>query len=206
MPKAYICSMFLLNSFLQRIDHLDKEMFLTINRRWSNRLFDELMPFLRQSEYWAPLYLVLLIFVLVNFKMKGCWWAAFFICTVAITDLTGNYLFKHTIERLRPCSDPDFSVHVRLLVNHCSGGYSFISNHAANHFGMALFFYISFRNVLGRWVWTAILWAAAIAYAQVYVGVHYPIDVLAGAVWGSLIGITTGRLFNKHIGFAIFDK
>ncbi|HND95222.1 MAG TPA: phosphatase PAP2 family protein, partial [Chitinophagaceae bacterium] len=188
MPKAYICSMFLLNSFLQRIDHLDKEMFLTINRRWSNRLFDELMPFLRQSEYWAPLYLVLLIFVLVNFKMKGCWWAAFFICTVAITDLTGNYLFKHTIERLRPCSDPDFSVHVRLLVNHCSGGYSFISNHAANHFGMALFFYISFRNVLGRWVWTAILWAAAIAYAQVYVGVHYPIDVLAGAVWGSLIG------------------
>ena len=164
------------------------------------------MPFLRNSLHWVPLYLFVLVFVLVNFKIKGLWWIVFFLSTVALTDMTGTYVFKHAFERLRPCSDPDFASHVRLLLNQCAGGYSFTSNHAANHFGMAAFFFITFRHMLKNWVWIAIFWAAAICYAQVYVGVHYPLDVLVGALLGLAFGITTGTLFNKRFGLAIFDN
>jgi undecaprenyl-diphosphatase len=164
------------------------------------------MPFLRNSINWAPLYLFLLVFVLLNFKIRGLWWVVFFLAPVALTDMTGTYVFKHEFERLRPCNDPFFSDHVRRVLKQCAGGYSFISNHAANHFGMAAFFFVTFRHLLKGWAWAGLLWAASIAYAQVYVGVHYPLDVLCGALLGLAFGITTGTFFNKRPGFAIFDN
>jgi undecaprenyl-diphosphatase len=161
---------------------------------------------MRNGTHWAPLYLFLGVFVMINFKKNSGWWILFFIATVALTDMTGTYGFKHNFNRLRPCSDPDFFFHVRLLVNQCSGGKSFISNHAANHFGMAAFFFITFRPVLKKWAWIGFLWAGLIAYAQVYVGVHYPLDVLSGSLVGLTAGLLTGRLFNKRYGFTIFDN
>ncbi len=131
---------FLASNFWQKIISWDQQLFKKINSEWTNPLFDAVMPFLRNSLNWAPLYLFFLIFILMNFKKKGLWWIVFFISTVAMTDMTGNYVFKHGFERLRPCNDPLFFDQVRLLIDHCGAGYSFISNHAANHFGMAAFF------------------------------------------------------------------
>ena len=128
----------------------------------------------------------------------------FFVTTVALTDMTGTYVFKHSFERIRPCGDPDFYYHVRLLVNHCSGGYSFISNHAANHFGLATFFFLTAKPLLQRGAWIAFAWAGLVAYSQVYVGIHYPSDVVGGALLGVAFGTLTGTLFNKRHGFAIF--
>jgi undecaprenyl-diphosphatase len=193
-------------SFPERLKEWDQWLFIKLNSVLTNPVLDTLMPFLRNGSHWAPLYLFLAVFVLINFKGKGAWWMLFFIATVAFTDMTGTYLFKHNFERFRPCSDPDFYFHVRLLVNRCSGGYSFTSNHAANHFGMATFFFITFYPVIKKWAWIAIAWAALIAYSQVYVGVHYPSDVLGGALLGLLAGTLTGKLFNKRYGFPIFDN
>jgi membrane-associated phospholipid phosphatase len=193
-------------NFWQKIVQLDQSLFEKINGDWANPFFDAVMPFLRNSLSWVPLYLFLLVFVLMNFKVKGIWWAVLFLSTIALTDMTGTYVFKHEFERLRPCSDPDFADHVRLLLKHCAGGYSFTSNHAANHFGMAAFFFVTFRHSLKKWAWIGLVWAAAIAYAQVYVGVHYPLDVICGALLGLAFGITTGTFFNKRFGFAIFDN
>ena len=190
--------------FWKKLVQWDQSLFISINSDWTNSVFDVVMPFLRNSLTWAPLYLFLLIFVLVNFKVRGLWWAVFFLSTVALTDMTGTYVFKHAFERLRPCSDPDFFTHVRLLLKQCAGGYSFTSNHAANHFGMATFFFITFRHLFKIWAWIALCWAAVICYSQVYVGVHYPLDVLAGAMLGLAFGITTGTFFNKRFGIAIF--
>lgn len=192
-------------NFWQRLVEWDQYLFRLINDKGSNSFFDALMPFLRNSTVWAPLYLFLFVFILTNFRLKGLWWTVFFLSTVALTDMTGTYIFKHTIERYRPCSDPDFYMHVRLVINQCAGGYSFISNHAANHFGMAIFFLLTMKKIIGKWAWIGVLWAAAIAYAQVYVGVHYPMDVLAGALVGIFIGLLTASLFNKRFRFAIFD-
>jgi membrane-associated phospholipid phosphatase len=95
--------------------------------------------------------------------------------------------------------------HIRLLVA-CPAGYSFTSSHAANHFGMASFFFFTFRHIISKWAWMPFVWAFFIVYAQVYVGVHYPLDVLGGAALGMLIAWTLALFFNKRFGFANFDK
>jgi membrane-associated phospholipid phosphatase len=190
----------------QRLKEWDQWLFVKLNSELTNPLFDAIMPFLRNGAHWAPLYLFLAVFVLLNFKARGAWWALLFIVTIALTDMTGTYVFKHNFHRFRPCSDPDFFFRVRLLVNQCSGGYSFTSNHAANHFGMATFMFITLRPIIRKWAWICFAWAALIAYAQVYVGLHYPMDVLAGALLGLIAGSITGVVFNKRFGFAIFDN
>lgn len=199
-------NMFILGTAIwQKIEGWDQWLFKLINSKTANSFFDVLMPFMRNAVMWVPLYLFIVVFALINFRSKGAWWCIFFLCTIALTDMTGNF-FKHYFERLRPCADPDFYSQVRLLLKQCAGGYSFTSNHAINHFGMAALFYTSFRNVLGKWVKLCFIWAGIICYAQVYVGVHYPLDVLIGALFGLSIGTLMGQFFNKRFGMPIFDN
>ncbi|MBL0232272.1 MAG: phosphatase PAP2 family protein [Chitinophagaceae bacterium] len=194
----------MLLSILSQLQEWDQWLFRQINSGCSNPVFDAIMPFMRNSVNWAPLYLFLLVFVILNFKTRGIWWAVFFLATVALTDMTGTYAFKHVFHRIRPCNDPAFSEHVRLVINKCAGGFSFISNHAANHFAMSVFFISSFRHTLGKWTWLVLSWAPLIAFAQVYIGVHYPLDVIAGALVGSIYGLAAGLYFNKRFGFTTF--
>jgi membrane-associated phospholipid phosphatase len=192
--------------FLNIIIDADRWLFEKINGDWFNPFFDSLMPFMRESLHWVPLYLFLIVFITINFK-NGWWWVLFFICTVSLTDMTGTYIFKHNIERLRPCMDPEFYTHVRLVLNRCGGGYSFISNHAANHFGITVFAYLTLKHHFNsKWLKLIFIWPALISYAQVYIGVHYPLDVICGAVVGIGIGLFTSRFFNKRYGITIFDK
>jgi undecaprenyl-diphosphatase len=201
---TFAAMIFLVLALWQKLEQWDQWLFIQINSHWTNPAFDTIMPYLRIPAFWAPLYLFAGVFVLANFKTRGLWWIVFFLSTIALTDLGGTYIFKHTIHRLRPCNDPDFFFNVRLLLKQC-GGYSFISNHAANHFGMATFFFVTFRHQL-KWAWVPFLWAACIAYAQVYVGIHYPLDVFCGALLGVVFGVFTGTIFTKRFGFANFDN
>lgn len=194
------------SGFLGRLKDADQWLFVRVNTGLANPFFDAVMPFMRTSLNWAPLYLFVISFALLNFRVKGLWWSVFFVSTVALTDMIGTYVFKHGFERLRPCNDPDFYYRVRLVLDHCNPGYSFISNHAANHFGLATFFFITARPLFGSWAAIGLLWAAIIAFAQVYIGIHYPLDVLAGTLLGLILGVFTGSLFNKRFGFAIFDN
>lgn len=183
----------------------DKWLFYQINTRGANDFFDWLMPLMRNAFSWGPLYLFIVSFAIINFKKNGWWWLLFAVCTVALTDLTGARIFKENFERLRPCSDPEMIPYVRMLLGRCSGGFSFVSNHAINHFGIATFFYITFRHFF-KYAWVLFIWAAIIGLAQIYVGVHYPFDVLFGTLLGIIIGTITGNLFNKKYGLPIFDK
>ena len=198
--------MFLIqSSLLQKLEQWDKWLFIQINNHQSNSFFDSVMPYLRTAYFWIPLYLFLLVFITTNFKKNGWWWFVIFLCTVSLCDMTSSKLVKEAFERLRPCRDPFFFQYVRLLVDNCSGTYSFTSSHAANHFGMATFIFLTLRPVIGRWVWLAYLWAAIIGYAQVYVGVHYPFDILGGAVIGFAFGWIMGTFFNKQFGIVNFE-
>ena len=187
-------------SLWQRLDEWDKWLFLKLNGQWTNPVFDTVFPYFRDALFWAPLYLFILVFIAANYGKTGFWWSLVFICTVALTDMIGHRVFKEGIERLRPCQDPFFSDHVRLLLKHCSGSFSFVSNHAANHFGLATFVFITFKGVFKRWTYVAFLWALFIAYAQVYVGVHYPLDVVGGGILGGLVGTLTGMFFIRKWG------
>lgn len=188
----------MLNTLLQ----LDRKIFFIINSQWHNVVFDAVLPFVRNPYFWAPLYFFLLIFMIINYKWKGGLWVLFFIGTFGITDsITGNIL-KDMVVRYRPCNDPVFSHYVRSLVP-CAGSHCFPSNHAANHFALAMFLFLSLKKPLGKWMWIAFIWAFLVCYAQVYVGQHYPSDILYGTAVGLVFGTLTGKLFNRKIQLTV---
>ena len=186
-------------------ENWDRAVFIKINVSGSNSVFDILMPFFRAAVVWAPLYIFLLVWAIVNFKKQGLYWILFFLLCVGCSDFIGNYGFKHNFERLRPCHDPALEGIMNNVLNRCSNGFSFISNHAVNHFSIAGFIFITIRQYI-PYCFLFFIWAAIIGYAQIYVGVHYPSDVLFGSIIGVLIGIGFGNLFKKFYKFPIFDK
>lgn len=140
------------------------------------------------------MYIFILTFLIINFKNRGLLAALLLIGGLTISDQISSGFIKHTVKRLRPCRNPEVKDDVRLLIK-CGPGYSFTSSHAANHFGFAFalgFLFLRRKKIL----LIASLWAFIISYSQVYVGVHYPFDILGGA----LVGIITGSLFG-WIGF-----
>lgn len=183
---------------MQQLLNYDDALFRQINYTWHNNFFDWLMPWLRNSVVWVPLYLFLVVLVLINFKKTGWWWLLFAVCTVILTDFVSSTLIKHNIIRLRPCNQPAIAHWVRVLVGYRPQSSSFTSSHATNHFGIAMFLFITFKNYFGKWPLVFFIWAFSISFAQVYVGVHYPLDVTCGALIGILIGYLTGKTFNKN--------
>lgn len=188
------------NKVWQLINLWDTAIFLEINRIWTNPLLDALLPFCRHANTWAPLYLFLIVFVFVNDKQKAWVWLLFALVNVVITDQVSSHLIKLFVQRPRPCADPFLQYQVRLMVDHCSGGYSFTSSHATNHFGFATLAFFTFRGILKKWSCIWFLWAAIISYSQVYVGVHYPLDVICGAMLGIGIGYGVATLFIRKYG------
>jgi undecaprenyl-diphosphatase len=183
----------------ETLKHIDIAVLHTINQQWSNSYFDAIIPWLRYKQVWYPLYVFLIVLVLINFGKKGMWWIAYYILTIGIADTVSSRLIKNTVQRLRPCNDPDVMPIIQLRVPQCSGGYSFTSSHAANHFAMAMFIYIILSPIVGKKTSWIFLWPALVSYAQVYVGVHYPFDVLCGSIIGLLIGWMTGKYFNSKM-------
>lgn len=185
---------------LKKIIEADRYLFLKINQEGKNSFFDLIMPFIREAKFWTPLYLLILLFVVLNFGKKAIWWVLTAACTVTFTDTLSSKIIKPLISRPRPCMEPDFSIKVRLLANYCGSNGSFTSSHAANHFGLAMFFYMTMRHIFPNGIYLFFVWAAAICYAQVYAGVHYPTDVIGGALIGMFAGWVAGKLFNSKVG------
>jgi membrane-associated phospholipid phosphatase len=182
---------------MQQIIHLDKEFFKLINGQWANPFFDWIMPWLRNSNMWMPLYLFLVLFITINFKKQGFWIIAFGIITVTLTDGISSKIIKPYFDRLRPCNDPDMATMIRYLLSYRPGNGSFTSSHATNHFGIAMFLYMALKKYFGKWMLLLFVWAFFICYAQVYVGVHYPGDVIGGGILGCLLGYGTAYILNR---------
>lgn len=168
-----------------------------INTRWHNAFFDSVIPFLRNQWFWAPLYLFLLLFFPARFGKKGWQWCAGFIISFGLSDQLSATVMKPWFHRVRPCNNHWLAGLVHNIVP-CGGGYSFPSSHAANHFALAVFMGITL-GAGARWIWpAALIWAFVVAMSQVYVGVHFPLDVVCGAAVGSVCGLVAGTLFNRR--------
>jgi undecaprenyl-diphosphatase len=176
----------------------DLRLFFHINNKWQQPWLDAMMPWIREPYVWAPLYLFLALFVTINYRWRGFFWIVLFIVSFGIADQTSSFI-KDAVGRLRPCRDPLLQHFVRVLVSYCPGSGSFTSNHAANHFALGTFCFITLKQAFQQYAWLFYVWAFAIAYAQVYVGVHYPLDVLGGAVLGTMIGILSSSFFQRRI-------
>ncbi len=186
-------------NILEQIKNVDYKIFSKINGEWHNSFLDTFLPFLRQSYLWIPFYFFLLIFVPLNFKKNGFYWSLFFLLTASLSDYISSTIVKGTILRLRPCQNPLIIEHLRLLLHYCPGNSSFTSSHATNHFAVAMFIYTTFKQQISKWWALLFVWAIIISYTQVYVGIHFPLDVTGGAILGSIIGYLTGQIFNNRI-------
>lgn len=199
----------LMNGFLQQIwqwiNAWDTALFLKINTVFTNPILDAIFPIWRNANTWLPLYVFLIVFALMNFKSKAFYWILSVVFTLILTDQISSSVIKPFFERPRPCNDPILMSHVRLLLGHCSGGNSFTSSHATNHFGFTFFVFITLKGLLKKWSYLFFIWAATVSYAQVYVGVHYPLDVIFGSIIGSSIGYATSQVFIRKVGTIISE-
>jgi len=179
---------------LEYLTEIDKIVFLSINQGLSNPFFDFLMPILRNPYTWAPLYLFILIFAIKNYKKRGIIMILFFLLSFGLGDMISASAIKPQAMRVRPCNDVPFKEQVKVRVR-CGSGYSMPSSHATNHFAMGVFLLMVFRKKWKPIIWLSIVWAASISFAQIYVGVHYPGDILVGTILGILIGLFTSSVF-----------
>jgi membrane-associated phospholipid phosphatase len=184
----------------QELLKADQQLFLLLNNKLHHPLLDAIYPWWREANTWVPLYLFLIVFSILNFGKKAYPWILFSIVTLVLTDQLSSHVIKPFFERPRPCRDPFIMQQIRLLLNGCSGGFSFTSSHATNHFGFAIYVFITLGKIIGKWKWLFIFWAASIAYGQVYVGVHYPLDIFCGGLVGACVGYITANFYWRRIG------
>jgi undecaprenyl-diphosphatase len=177
---------------LNLIQRWDTWLFYLINVRTANPVFDAVMPFITQKE---PLIYVLAALWLVLFwraRRRGRIVALATLVVIAVSDQASANLFKSLFARARP---PYALDNVRLLVD-TTRSFSFPSAHAANAFALASFV-SSFYRRTRVWLYAA---AALVAYSRVYVGVHYPTDILAGAALGLAVGLGTAYVLRRFLG------
>ncbi len=187
----------------EALKQIDYALFWKLNGAWHTPFFDRFMPFIRESYLWIPFYFFLILFTVINFKTKGWYWVLFFLINVTLSDFVSSRLIKEFFFRLRPCRDPLFADKIRFLVSYCPVSSSFTSSHAVNHFAAAMFIFTTFKARLGKYWAFVFLWAFFISYAQVYVGVHFPLDVTCGIIIGLITGYMIAKIFNTKIGLAV---
>lgn len=143
----------------------------------------------------VPLYLLLLFLSHRAFGIKKTLLLLVFVgITILTTDQLANF-FKYGVARFRPCHDETINSLMRLVKSYCGGKYGYFSAHAANSFALASFFMLVFT---GRFKWLLLLllvWAMLVSYSRIYIGVHFPLDVITGVGIGGFLGWLYARLF-----------
>lgn len=174
----------------------DTALFYLINKKLSFTGLDNLMLLLRQPYTWIPLYLFFLLFFYSNCRKYFLPIVALSLVTFALTDFTSASIIKPFIGRLRPCQDTTLKFAINNIAG-CGGKFGMPSSHASNHFGLATFWFLVIKHTVNqKWSWLFV-WAFVICYAQVYVGVHFPGDIMVGAILGTAVGYITFHFFRR---------
>jgi undecaprenyl-diphosphatase len=171
---------------MQTLINLDKKLLLFLNGL-NNPFLDPIMYYSTDTFFWLPLYLFLIYLIFKNYKKQGWYILLGAAITILLTDQITGSLMKPFFARLRPSQDPSLEGLVHLVNGYKGGLYGFASSHAANTFGTALFIWLALRPIYKRVGWIFI-WAIFMTYTRIYLGVHYPGDIIVGAI----IGLTCG--------------
>ena len=182
---------------MESILQFDEWLFSLLNGTWRAGFLDAIAPIWRNKFFWIPLYLFILALVGVNYTKRFLPFLIFALLTIAVADTLSSKVIKPTVQRERPCRAEHLAKPAVVLIS-CGGGYSFTSSHATNHFAIACFFLLTIGVLFRYGHLLFLLWAGSISYGQIYVGVHYPLDVIVGAIIGSSIGIFAAYIFNKR--------
>jgi undecaprenyl-diphosphatase len=173
---------------LETLNHLDTDFFLFLNHLHADGL-DEAMYWISETKVWIPFY-GLIIFLL----FRSLTWQKAIVAILAIvllivlTDRISSGFFKPTFHRLRPTHEPAIEKEVHIVHDYRGGDYGFISSHAANTFGLAMFLFLLLGKANKKWA-LLFLWAALVSYSRIYLGVHYPLDILSGWLLGVICAL-----------------
>lgn len=184
---------------IDQLKEWDQQLLLFLNQFHTSGL-DPVMLMITRTEFWTPLFLYLIYLVFKDYKNKG-WIVLLGVAVVILfADQITASLMKPFFHRLRPSHEPALDGILHLVADangniYRGGLYGFASSHAANTTGVAFFIFLLFRNTY-RWIWTIFIWAFIMSYTRIYLGVHYPGDILIGAMVG---------IFSGWIGFRFYE-
>lgn len=182
----------MLSDLIHSLISFDYKLFELINQHLQQPFLDVLMPILRNKYTWLPVYFGLILYIYITNKNKFIIYILFIIICISIIDISNHHLLKPFFARKRPCFNS--LIQTRLLIESCGGKWSFPSSHAANHFGLttALFLLGIFKNKF--LIILLFSWPILIGFAQIYVGVHYPFDIIAGFFYGEFVVLILYRI------------
>lgn len=173
----------------------DTNLFLALNGCHS-AFFDRFMYVFSGKFVWIPLYLSVLYVVIKQWKKEAVWIVLALVLCIVISDQVSSGLIKHLVQRPRPSHNESLNAVIHLVNGYRGGMYGFVSSHASNSIGFALLSSLLFRQKLYAYV--LFLWAVVTAYSRIYLGVHYPLDILGGDVVGVLSALLCYWAITKY--------
>ena len=180
---------------LEKIIALDKELFVFLNGLGSPT-FDGLWLFITKQTNWTPIFLLVFYLIYKKVGLKNLGIMILFIAfLVLICDQTAN-LFKYTFERLRPCNDLQIKDIIRVVKQ--SDTFSFFSGHATNSMATTVFVYLIMRKYY-KHIYLLFLFPLIFAYSRIYLGLHFPGDILTGYTFGATFGFLFYKIYQKKI-------
>jgi len=185
-------------SLIESLVEFDKQLLLVLNSLHTP-FFDEVMWIFSAKFTWIPLYLTVLFFIFKRYRWQGAVLLVLLILTITAADQISVRLFKNVFERLRPCHEPDIMNMVHSVHNYCGGQFGFVSSHAANTAAFAVFTMLVFKQKM--YTIGIIIWAIVVSYSRIYLGVHYPGDILGGFLLGIFCGWLFFRIFNVYLHY-----
>ncbi|WP_269234781.1 phosphatase PAP2 family protein [Flavobacterium flavigenum] len=178
---------------LEKIQEIDTRLLVYLNSLGSEA-FDPLWLIITKQVYWTPFFLFLFFLIYKKIGIKQTLYVLLFIAAlIAFTDQTTN-LFKNTFQRLRPCNNPEINTIIRIVQSRSS--YSFFSGHAANTMAVATFLFLVLKRHF-KYLGFLFLWPLIFAYSRIYLGLHYPGDILTGYFFGALFGFLMFKLYQN---------
>jgi len=180
---------------LEFLNQIDTAVFLFLNGL-NSPFMDHVMFYISNRFTWIPFYLFLVYLIFKRYKLQGLLVFLFAIVTVALSDQISDAM-KDNLMRFRPCHEPALEGLVHIVRGHCGGQYGFVSSHASNSFALATFIILTLSSRYKYLVPVMLTFASLKAYSRVYLGVHYPGDIIFGALLGILIASVVVWLWKK---------
>lgn len=182
---------------IEHLIELDQDLFLFLNGL-GNTTWDGFWLAYTEKVNWIPFYLVLAFLLYKKLGIKMLFVTLVIaVLMVSFTDQITN-IFKHTVQRFRPCKQEGIAELMRLVKDSCGGRYGYFSGHSSNSMGIAILVGLILRDKYKYLIYILVFWAILMGYSRIYIGVHYPLDVLSGFVFGAISSYGFYRL-DKYI-------
>lgn len=181
---------------LEYINEVDTELFLYLNS-FHSPFWDFLMIKITNSKTWIPLYIAIIALLIYKYRVNGFKLVVIILLLIGFNDQVSSRLAKPGFKRLRPSHNIELQEKIHLAKGK-GGTYGYFSSHASNTFALATFLILMFAKRY-KWLWLFLPWAVIVSYSRIYIGVHYPADILTGVVFGCTSAWALYRLYKQRL-------